>query len=88
MSSKSAMIRARVSPELKEEVEHIFNELGLNATEAITLFYKQVLLNQGIPFDLKIPNKITLCTMQKTENKKELHKYDSIEEMFDSWDKL
>ena len=86
--NKSAMIRARVNPELKEEVEYIFNELGLNATEAITLFYKQVLLNHGIPFDLKIPNKTTLRTMQKTDKKKELHKYNSVEEMFDTWDKL
>lgn len=82
------MIRARVNPDLKEEAEAIFEMLGLNATEAITLFYKQVQLNHGIPFDLKIPNKTTRRTMQKTDEKKELHSYNSVDEMFDSWDKL
>ncbi|MDX1920715.1 MAG: type II toxin-antitoxin system RelB/DinJ family antitoxin [Candidatus Caenarcaniphilales bacterium] len=86
--NKSAMIRARVNPELKEQVEEIFEQLGLNATEAITLFYKQVQLNHGIPFDLKIPNKVTRRTMQKTDLKKELHSYKSTEQMFESWDQL
>ncbi len=82
------MIRARVNPDLKEQVEAIFETLGLNATEAITLFYKQVQLNQGIPFDLKIPNKTTRRTMKKTDERKELHTHNSLDEMFDSWDKL
>ncbi|MGH2574156.1 MAG: type II toxin-antitoxin system RelB/DinJ family antitoxin, partial [Ignavibacteria bacterium] len=42
--AKTAMIRARTEPKLKKEVESIFNKLGLNSTEAINLFYKQVRL--------------------------------------------
>ena len=38
--AKTAMIRARVEPELKQEAEKVFTTLGLSATEAITLFYK------------------------------------------------
>lgn len=56
---KTAMVRARIEPELKAEVESIFNSVGLNATEAITVFYKQVKLARGIPFDVRIPNKET-----------------------------
>ena len=48
--AKEAMIRARIEPQLKAEVEDIFQELGLSITEAITLFYKQVRLNRGLPF--------------------------------------
>lgn len=40
--TKSAMIRARVDPTLKQEAENIFEALGLSATQAITLFYQQV----------------------------------------------
>ncbi len=40
--AKSAMIRARIEPELKGNVENILRELGLTATEAITLFYNQI----------------------------------------------
>ena len=51
---KTAMIRARTEPELKSDVEEIFKELGLSATEAINLFYRQVRLKKGLPFDVKI----------------------------------
>jgi len=53
---KTAMIRARTEPALKEEAEHVFDELGLNQTEAINLFYRQVVLHHGLPFEVKIPN--------------------------------
>jgi len=64
---KSAMIRARVEPELKEEVEKIFRELGLTTTEAITLFYHQVKTRKGIPFEIAIPNETTLETAKKKQ---------------------
>ncbi len=56
---KTDMIRARVEPELKHEVEDILATLGLNATEAITLYYKQIRLRRGIPFEISIPNNET-----------------------------
>ena len=54
--TKSAMIRARIRPKLKDEVEAILAELGLNPTEAITLFYEQIRLRQGLPFAVKLPD--------------------------------
>lgn len=54
--SKSAMIRARVDEQLKNEVEAIFQEVGLNATQAITMFYRQVKMQRGLPFEVKVPN--------------------------------
>ena len=39
---KSAMVRARVEPKLKQDAESLFERLGLSATQAITLFYRQV----------------------------------------------
>ncbi len=55
--TKSAMIRARVDPQLKDDVETILQELGLSTTQALTLFYQQIRLNRGIPFDLRLPDK-------------------------------
>lgn len=54
---KSAMIRARVEPELKRKAEDLLNRLGLNATEAITLFYRQILIQKGVPFAISVPEK-------------------------------
>ena len=79
---KSAMIRARVDPELKTEVERLFAELGLTTTEAITLFYQQVRLNQGLPFPVRIPNEVTRRTFEDTDAGRALVECDSAEEMF------
>ena len=49
--AKTAMIRARVEPELKQEAEKVFTKLGLTATEAIRLFYRQTALHNGLPFE-------------------------------------
>ncbi|MCH9028398.1 MAG: type II toxin-antitoxin system RelB/DinJ family antitoxin [Bacteroidetes bacterium] len=46
--AKTEMIRARVEPGLKHDAEAVFKALGLTPTAAITLFYKQVTLTQGI----------------------------------------
>jgi DNA-damage-inducible protein J len=54
MSVKDAMIRARMKVSLKNEAEAVFGRLGLNATDAITLFYSQVVLKKGIPFALDL----------------------------------
>ncbi len=56
---KTAFIRARIEPSLKEKVEQILDSLGLTQTEAIKLFYKQIEINQGLPFEVKLPNKET-----------------------------
>ena len=64
---KSEMIRARINPVLKNEVDNIFKELGLTTTEAIILFYNQVRLYKGLPFDVKIPNNETILAIQNME---------------------
>lgn len=65
--TKSAMIRARVDPALKQEAEDIFEALGLSATQAITLFYQQVKWARGLPFDVRLPNDVTLRTFEETD---------------------
>lgn len=57
------MIHTRIDQNLKREAELVFNLLGMNTTEAIRMFLTQVTLRQGIPFDVKIPNKETRKAM-------------------------
>ena len=72
--SKTAMIRARTELDLKGKVERIFESLGLTASQAINLFYHRVELENGLPFELKIPNSKTLRAMKDVENNKDLHR--------------
>jgi DNA-damage-inducible protein J len=62
-----ATVRARVDSDLKQEAEAIFKKLGLNTSQAIVMFLNMVKLQNGIPFDIKIPNKDTLKAMQEAK---------------------
>jgi len=80
--SKSAMVRARVEPELKDTAETIFQDLGLNATQAITMFYKQVELRGGLPFEVAIPTATTKRTFEATDAGRDVVVCDDAEDMF------
>ena len=76
------MIRARTDPSLKLEIDQILGKLGLTTTEAINLFFHQIKLRRGIPFDLTIPNTTTLKTFKNTDNKKNVVKCRDAKDMF------
>ena len=81
---KSAFIRARVEPELKEDVINILQTLGLSLTEAITLFFKMIKLNRGLPFEVKIPNEETLAAMEDARLERNLEECDSVDTFLES----
>lgn len=53
--AKSANLYARIEPDVKEQAESILTALGISASNAITMFYKQIILQRGMPFDVKLP---------------------------------
>ncbi|MFZ5640614.1 type II toxin-antitoxin system RelB/DinJ family antitoxin [Desulfurispora thermophila] len=53
--ARTANIFARVEPEIKEQAEKVLEQLGIPMSNAIGLFLRQVVLQRGIPFDLKLP---------------------------------
>jgi len=79
---KTATVHARIEPELKEQAEQIFHRLGLNATQAINLFYRQVELRNGLPFALVIPNDTTRQTFDDTDAGRNLIVCEDAEDMF------
>ncbi|MCQ2799913.1 MAG: type II toxin-antitoxin system RelB/DinJ family antitoxin [Bacilli bacterium] len=52
---KSSIVHTRVSPNVKNECEAIFNKLGITTSYAISLFLSQVSLRKGIPFEISLP---------------------------------
>jgi DNA-damage-inducible protein J len=81
--AKTEMIRARVDAKLKAQAEGVLNKLGLNASEAIRMFYKQVALQKGLPFDVRIPNAETRKALREADEGKNLTRYESVDAMFD-----
>lgn len=53
--AKTAAISARIDPELKDDAEAILQDLGMTASGAITMFYRQVVLRRGPPFEVVLP---------------------------------
>ena len=80
---KTSTISARIDPDLKQRVERVFRELGLTSSQAITLFYKQVELQQGLPFVVKIPNEATLQALENARKRNDLVNFNTVEDLFD-----
>ena len=84
--AKTEMIRARMEPELKEEAEEVFSALGLSSTEAITLFYKQVVLRHGLPFEVRLPNAETRAAMESAVSGDGVERVDSVADLLEEPD--
>jgi DNA-damage-inducible protein J len=80
---KTATISARIDPELKREAERVFKELGLTATQAITLFYKQVELERGLPFAVRVPNQVTVEALEEARTRQGLESFNTLDDLFD-----
>jgi DNA-damage-inducible protein J len=80
--AKTGTVRARINPSLKRDVEGLFEKLGLSTTEAISLFYKQVKLRNGLPFNVVVPNKVTGKVLKDTDAGKNLVRCEDTEDMF------
>lgn len=72
--AKTANLYARIEPEIKEKAEEILEALGIPVSNAINMLYKQIILQQGIPFDVKIPKSKDASSMSFEELSKELDK--------------
>jgi len=80
--SKTANIRARVEPELKTEVESILSDLGLTVSETVHLLYRQIKLQRGLPFDVRIPNTLTASTLNASKAGRNVKRFGSKKELF------
>ena len=80
--NKTSTVRARIEPDLKNKAEQVFRDLGLTATQAITLFYKQVELRKGLPFDVVIANETTRRTFSDTDAGRNLVMCEDADDMF------
>ena len=80
--AKEATARARMDAGLKKEAESILAECGLNATQGINLFYRQIVLHNGLPFDVRIPNAESRKAMREIETGEGLVRFGRAEDLF------
>lgn len=88
--AKTDMLNIRIEPELKKQVESTLNDLGMNIAEAVTIFLKQVVLTDSIPFIIRKPklNAETLKAMEEAKKGTNLSKeYTDLDEMWKDLEK-
>jgi DNA-damage-inducible protein J len=78
---RTEVVQARMDAQTKAQAVQVFNELNISTSQAITVFFRQVALQRGIPFDLKIPNKVTAETVAKVRRGEELIRVSGIDEL-------
>ena len=66
--ARTANVFARVEPELKEQAEDILQQLGIPMSNAVGMFLKQIVLQKGIPFEMKLPRTEPLQYQSLTKN--------------------
>jgi len=88
--AKTDTLHIRIEPSVKQKAEKTLNDLGLTITDAINVFLNQVILHDGIPFEIRKPrfNKETIEAIEDTKKGKNLSKtFDNVDEMFEELDK-
>ena len=85
--NKTAIIHARVEPGTKKKAEGVLKKLGMSPTEAIRLFYRQICRRGGLPFPVLIPNDLTKKTLGKSAKGEDVETFETLDEMFERWDK-
>ena len=85
--AKTETINIRIEPTLKQQAEETLNYLGLTMSEAVNLFFKQVVINDGIPFEIKRPkyNRKTRKAMKEAEK---ISKHPERYKQFNNFDEL
>lgn len=69
-TTKTATARALIEPEVKKEAESILKELGLSVSNSVELFYRQVVAQRGLPFELQVPKKKTMKAIRDSRKGK------------------
>ena len=75
MSGKTANLYVRIEPEVKEQAEAILDILGIPASSAVNMFYKQIILHNGLPFEVTIPDNkvpVSMRSLSKEQVDREL----------------
>ena len=65
--ARTSNVFARVEPEIKDQAEEILDQLGIPMSNAIGMFLRQVIIHNGIPFEMKLPVKKPLVMSELTK---------------------
>ncbi len=84
--SKNTTISIRIDSETKVQSQKVLKQLHMTMSEAVAVFLRQVALQRGIPFEIRIPTELTARTLEKSEKGEEVKSFDSVDALFEDLD--
>ena len=81
-SLKTTEVRSRIEPEVKKNATKVLADCGLDLSGAIRLFLRQVVAQQGLPFEVRVPNATTIAAMEEARTITAA-RFNSAQELFD-----
>jgi len=83
--NKTATVHARIDLGTKKASERVLQKIGMTPTDAVRLLYRQIALRREFPLELRLPNKLTASTLNKSDRGEDVETFDSLEAMVESW---
>lgn len=81
--ASTAFVRARVDEALKKEAASVLADMGLTVSDVIRIVLTKVAKDKALPFELRIPNKLTAETMAKSERGEDIHRAKDANDLFE-----
>ncbi len=83
--NNTATVHARMDFKTKRDSERVLHRIGMSPTDAVRLLYRQIALRREFPLELRVPNKLTATTLDKSDRGEDIETFDSLEKMVESW---
>ena len=88
MANANAVVRARISEDIKDEAAAVLAELGLSLSDLIRMTITRVARDRAVPFDLKLPNARTVAAVEEADLllKQREGRFDTAKDVVDALD--
>lgn len=80
--ASTAFVRARIDETLKTEAALVLADMGLTVSDAVRILLTKVAKDGALPFEMRVPNKLTIETLAKSERGEELHQAKDANDLF------
>lgn len=80
--SANSIVRARIDENLKQEAAAILATMGLTVSDFVRIGLTRVVSEQGLPFEMKTPNRLTARTLARSERGEDVHQAEDAEDLF------
>ena len=79
----TAYVRARIDEKLKEEATAVLADMGLTVSDVVRIVLTKVAKEKALPFEMRLPNKLTAETLAKSERGEDIHHAKDANDLFE-----